>query len=309
LSNDSIDDVKKIETCYEKKDQLYDSLLLGAVSGMAINTLPILTKHLGHLKNKAITGIKAYKGRQSSVIVRAFTNEKEFQKAKQNTLLDISNKRGDPIVVLESPSGLQHIIIDNRRHEEFSSLFKSDLLLSDVEDRVIGILRGRLPQITAEKGKIMKDFSLKSRNRTITIAVLNPDKKNEIVGAVTVIESKKYKEKLFLEESLSGGGVKPNFNLMRRKDSYASAEVGRLAVDSKIDPKGRVSAGLIDDAFTIVLNSPDIRDLGYFTSTTHHRLYSRFMKKKGVSPGTIRHKPNDKEVVVTYDLLSLEKGN
>jgi hypothetical protein len=309
LSNDSIDDVKKIEACYEKKDQLYDSLLLGAVSGMAIKTLPILTKHLGHLKNKAVTGIKAYKGRQSSVVVRAFSNEKEFQKAKQNTLLDISNKRGDPIVVLESPNGLQHIIIDNRRHDEFSNLFKSELLLSDVEDRVIGILRERLPQITAEKGKIMKDFSLKSRNRTITIAVLNPDKKDEILGAVTVIESQRYKEKLFLEESLDGGGVTPSFKLPRRVDSSTTAEVGRLAVDSKIDPKGVISAGLLDDAFTVVLNNPNLKGLSYYTSNIHHRLYSRFMKKKGVSPGTIVYKPNDKEVVVTYDLSGLEKAN
>lgn len=307
--------IEELEKCYEKKDRLYNSLVIGAISGVTISQLdklPKLGQFLKSIKVKASAKMNARKNRQSNVTVQNYVSEAQFIKAKEDAILNISSGKGSPVVVIEDKNGMHHFIIDNTRRSEFPAVFNADKFSSAIEEKVISVLQNRLKQISPEKAAEMKAFTEVNRDRTINIAIVDPSKGDEIMGSISLIKAQNYKNLTFMEDSLrSSFGYAPH-TIARGGEKHQLAEIGRLAIDPSFAHRTSASKELLEDAISLAVQDKSIMHVAYYTSEKHYKLYKRATREQNIETGKVVYaipkkegvEGSENEVLVLFDSIS-----
>ncbi len=307
--------IEELEKCYEKKDRLYNSLVIGAISGVTISQLdklPKLGQFLKSIKVKASAKLNARKNRQSNVTVQNYVSEAQFIKAKEDAILNISSGKGSPVVVIEDKNGMHHFIIDNTRRSEFPAVFNADKFSSAIEEKVISVLQNRLKQISPEKAAEMKAFTEVNRDRTINIAIVDPSKGDEIMGSISLIKAQNYKNLTFMEDSLrSSFGYAPH-TIARGGEKHQLAEIGRLAIDPSFAHRTSASKELLEDAISLAVQDKSIMHVAYYTSEKHYKLYKRATREQNIETGKVVYaipkkegvEGSENEVLVLFDSIS-----
>ena len=315
MNSADFEDIEELESCYEKKDKIYNSILLATISGSAfsqLDKLPKLGNYLKGLKAKASNNYNSLKSRQSHVRLQNYVSESQFAKAKEEAIFNISNGKGSPVVIIEDKNGMHHFIIDNTRRNDFPTVFNADKFSSAMEEKVINVLQDRLKQISPEKAANMKAFTEANRDKTINIAIVDPNKGDEIMGAISLIKSDNYKNLTFMEDSLrSSLGYAP-YTIARGGEKHQLAEIGRLAIDPNFAHRISASKELLEDAISIAVHDKSIMHVAYYTSEKHYKLYKRATREQNIETGKVVYsipkkegvEGSENEVLVLFDSIS-----